>query len=147
MSITPGMRQNVRSSTPAKSSASVKVFWLDRPHLIERLKRAAQALSEQHPEIEQIVLFGSLARGDAVPGSDADLLIVVRRSTEPFLDRAVRYRPADVGVGVDVVAYTREELTALLEAGNAFVRQALCDGMVLVSAHLGDGGYGSGDPF
>ena len=89
----------------------------------------------------------SLARGDAVPGSDADLLIVVRHSTEPFLDRAVRYRPAGVGVGVDVVAYTREELTALLEAGNAFVRQALCDGMVLVSAHLGDGGYGSGDPF
>ena len=123
----------MRSSTPAKSSASVKVFWLDRPRLIARLKRAAQALSEQHPEIEQIVLFGSLARGDAVPGSDADLLIVVRHSTEPFLDRAVRYRPADVGVGVDVVAYTREELAALLEEGNAFVRQALRDGMVLVS--------------
>lgn len=133
MSITPTMKQNVRSSTPAKSSASVKVFWLDRPHLIARLKRSAQALSEQHPEIERIVLFGSLARGDAVPGSDADLLIVVRHSTEPFLDRAVRYRPADVGVGVDVIAYTREELAALLEAGNAFVRQALCDGMVLVS--------------
>ncbi len=131
MSITPTMRQSVRLSTPAKSSASVKVFWLDRPHLIERLKSAAQALSEQHPEIERIVLFGSLARGDAVPGSDADLLIVVSHSAEPFLDRAVRYRPAKVGVGVDVVAYTREELAALLEANNAFVRQALRDGFAL----------------
>lgn len=138
MSITPMARQSVRSSTPDKSSASVKVFWLDRPHLIERLKSAAQTLIELHPEIEQIVLFGSLARGDAVPGSDADLLIVVSHSTEPFLDRTVRYRPADVGVGVDVVAYTREELAALLEAGNAFVQQALRDGMVLVSAHLYD---------
>ena len=138
MSITPTMRQGVRLATPAKSSASVKVFWLDRPHLIERLKSAAQALIEQHPEIEQIVLFGSLARGDAVPGSDADLLIVVSHSAEPFLGRAVRYRPAGVGVGVDVVAYTREELAALLAAGNAFVRQALRDGMVLAPAPLCD---------
>ncbi len=89
-------------------------------------------MRERHPEIERIVLFGSLARGDAVPGSDADLLIVLSHSTASFLDRAVRYRPADVGVGVDVVAYTHEELTALLEAGNAFVRQALREGMVLV---------------
>ena len=88
-------------------------------------------MRERHPEIESIALFGSLARGDAVPGSDADLLIVVSHSTESFLDRAVRYRPADVGVGVDVVAYTHEELAAL-EADNAFVRQALREGVVLV---------------
>ena len=132
MNTTPVLRQSVRSSTPAKSSASVKVFWLDRPHLLKRLRSAAQTLSERHPEIELIVLFGSLARGDAVPGSDADLLIVVSHSTEAFLQRAVRYRPAGVGVGVDVVAYTREELAGLLEAGNAFVQQALREGVVLV---------------
>ena len=132
MNTTPVLRQSVRSSTPAKSSASVKVFWLDRPQLIERLKSAAQTLIERYPEIELIVLFGSLARGDAVPGSDADLLIVVSHSAEPFLERTVRYRPAGVGVGVDVVAYTREELAVLLEAGNAFVRQALGEGIALV---------------
>lgn len=131
MNTTPAPRQSVRWATPAKSSASVKVFWLDRPQLIERLKGAAQVLSERHPEIEWIALFGSLARGTAVPGSDADLLIVVSHSTEPFLQRTVRYRPEGVGIGVDVVAYTREELAALLEAGNAFVRQALREGMVL----------------
>ncbi len=59
---------------------------LDRPQLVERLKNAANALSERYPEIELIVLFDSLARGDAVPGSDADLLIVVSRSAEPFLN-------------------------------------------------------------
>ncbi len=132
MNTTPVLRRSVRWSTPAKSSASVKVFWLDRPHLIKRLKSAAQALSERLPEIELIVLFGSLARGDAVPGSDADLLIIVSHSTEPFLQRAMRYRPAGVGVGVDVVAYTREELAVLLEADNAFVRQALREGIALV---------------
>ena len=131
MNTTPVLRQSVRSSTPAKSSASVKVFWLDRPHLLAHLRSAAQTLSERHSEIELIVLFGSLARGDAVPGSDADLLIVVSHSTEAFLERAVRYRPAGIGVGIDVVAYTREELAELLAAGNAFVQQALREGVVL----------------
>ena len=139
MNTTPALRQSVRWPTPAKSSASVKVCWLDRPQLIEHLKCAAQVLRERHPEIELIVLFGSLARGDAVPGSDADLLIVVSHSAEPFLQRTVRYRPAGVGVGVDVVAYTREELAALLEAGNAFVRQALREGMVLVESPTREG--------
>ena len=99
-------------------------------------------MRERHPEIEWIALFGSLARGDAVPGSDADLLIVVSHSSESFLQRAVGYRPADVGVSVDVVAYTREELAALLKTGNAFVRQALREGMVLVGDpdHCGKGG-------
>ena len=138
MNTTRERKQSVRSTTPARSSASVKVFWLDRPLLLKRLRNAARTLSERHPEIERIVLFGSLARGDAVPGSDADLLIVVSHSNEAFLERTVRYRPADVDVGVDVVAYTREELAALLKAGNSFVRQALREGVVLVGDPAGE---------
>ena len=137
MNTTRELKPSVRSTTPAKSSASVKVFWLDRPRLMERLRNAARTLSERHPEIERIVLFGSLARGDAVPGSDADLLIVVSHSAETFLERTVRYRPTGVDVGVDVVAYTREELAALLKAGNSFVRQALREGVVLVGDPAG----------
>ena len=138
MNTTREQKQSVRSTTPARSSASVKVFWLDRPLLLQRLRNAARTLSERHPEIERIVLFGSLARGDAVPGSDADLLIVVSHSNEAFLERTVRYRPADVDVGVDVGAYTREELAALLKAGNSFVRQALREGVVLVGDPAGE---------
>ena len=50
-------------------------------------------LQQRHAEIERIVLFGSLARGDAVPGSDADLLLVRERSGTPFLQRAPRLFP------------------------------------------------------
>lgn len=96
-----------------------------------RLHRMARTLGDRHPEIESIYLFGSLARGDAVPGSDADLLIVVSHSADPFRDRSSRYQTTGVGVGVDVVVYTREELDALLEAGNEFARRALCEGVLL----------------
>ena len=84
-----------------------------------------------NPEIESIYLFGLLAWGDAGPGSDADLLVVVRHAAEPFRDRSVRYHTTGIGVGVDVVAYTREELDVLLETGNEFVRRALREGVRL----------------
>ncbi len=131
MNTTPERKRNALWRTPHRSSTSVKVFWLDRSLLMERLDQVARTLGDRHPEIESIYLFGSLARGDAVPGSDADLLIVVRHVAEPFRDRAARYHTTGVGVGVDVVVYTREELDALLEAGNEFVRRALREGVRL----------------
>ncbi len=112
----------------------MKVFWLDRSRLMDRLNRVARTLGDRHPEIESIFLFGSLARGDAVPGSDADLLIVVSRVAEPFRDRAVCYHTTGVGVGVDVVVCTREELDALLEMGNGFARRAMREGVQLFPA-------------
>lgn len=88
-------------------------------------------LIRRYPEIDQAILFGSLARNDAVPGSDVDLLLVLRESTLPFLERSARYRPADVGVGVDVFVYTRSELDAMLEAENSFIVRALHEGIEL----------------
>jgi predicted nucleotidyltransferase len=98
-------------------------------------------LHQSHPEIERILLFGSLARGDAVPGSDADLLLQLRESDRPFLERGEIYQVGDVGVGVEVVAYTRAELAAMRARGNSFVAQALREGVVLwVAAEPGSSG-------
>lgn len=110
------------------------IFWLDRAEAVSRLRRAAEALAQRHTEIERVVLFGSLARGDAVPGSDADLLIVISASDLPFLDRSVRYRPEGVGLGVDVLVYTRAEVERMLAEGNRFVADALREGIVLLDA-------------
>jgi uncharacterized protein len=88
-------------------------------------------LAEGHPEIEEVWLFGSLARGDALPGSDADLLLIVGDSQEPFLDRSVRYQPANCGIGMDVLVYTRAEISAMQQETNAFVHQALAEGRCL----------------
>lgn len=46
---------------------SAKVFWLDLDQIWNCLEEAAIRLGGTHPEIETIWLFGSLARGDAVP--------------------------------------------------------------------------------
>ncbi len=70
-------------------------------------------MAEKYPEIEEIWLFGSLACGDAVPRSDADLLIVLSDSDLAFWARSVRYQPEFCGIGVDVLAYTCAELLHL----------------------------------
>ena len=127
----PGEKRNEPSSTPTGSFGSVKVFWLDRSLVLERITKAVKVLKQDHPEIEEVILFGSLARGDAVPGSDGDLLVVLRESSVPFPERGVRYRVTNVGVGGDVCAYTRAELDAMLATGNSFVARALREGIVL----------------
>lgn len=76
-------------------------------------------------------LFGSLARGDAVPGSDADLLVIVGESQDKFLDRSVRYQPEHCGIGVDVLVYTRPELVMMQQDETGLVRQAQREGVCL----------------
>ena len=86
-------------------------------------------MKAKHPEIEEVLLFGSLARDEGVPGSDADLLLILSSSGEPFLQRIPRYLPVGLSVGVDVFPYTRAEISSMLEAGNLFIRQALAEGV------------------
>ncbi len=102
-----------RSVMQKQSFGSVTVFWLDRNLLKSRIRRAARSMSRQHEEVVQVVLFGSVACGRAVPSSDADILVVVRDSDTPFLDRAALFRDyfSDIGVGVDLFVYTRQEVS------------------------------------
>ena len=101
-----------RSVIRKQSFGSVKVFWLDRNLLKSRIRQAVRNLSLQHEEVVQVVLFGSVASDRAVPSSDADILVVVRDSDTPFLDRAALFRDyfSDIGVGVDLFVYTQQEV-------------------------------------
>lgn len=76
-------------------------------------------------------MFGSLARGDAAPGSDADLLMIVSHSPASFLDRSARYYPPFCEVGMDILVYTRAEIAQMQAEGNPFLLQALAEGQCL----------------
>lgn len=123
MTITRKRKPSGPSPIQSISSLSVKLFWLNLDEVKDRLTRAARILAETHPEIAEIWLFGSLARGQAVPGSDADLLLVLEGCDLPFLDRSVHYQPEFTGVGVDLFAYTREELEQMEKAGHQFLEK------------------------
>ena len=114
-----------------RSTGSVTVIYLDRDEVIAKTRAAVFALALEHAEIERVVLFGSMARGDAVPGSDVDLLMVLSESRFPFLDRSVEYRPSGIPVGVDVSAYTEDEIEKMTRDGHMLLEQALSEGMTV----------------
>ncbi|MBI4483039.1 MAG: nucleotidyltransferase domain-containing protein [Acidobacteria bacterium] len=110
---------------------SVEIEYFPSRQVWEELRVFVSTLRRQHPEIEKVLVFGSLVRGDCVPGSDVDLLLVLRESSVPFLDRIPRYTPSRFPVGVDVFPYTREELERMLSEGNTFIREAMAKGREL----------------
>ncbi len=103
-----------RSVIRKQSYGTVKVFWLDRSLLKSRIMQAVTKLSRAHEAVTQVVLFGSVACDRAVPSSDADILVVVRDSDTPFLDRSSLFRGyfSDIGVGVDLFVYTQQEVAS-----------------------------------
>jgi predicted nucleotidyltransferase len=114
-----------------QSFGSVEVTWLDREAVLRAVTCAVKRLVAARPEVRRVILFGSMARGDAVPGSDVDLLVVLAGSDRPFLDRIPLYKPSGIPVGVDVFPYTQEEMRRLGDEGRRFLRSAMREGMVL----------------
>lgn len=86
----------------------VKVWRIDRETILRELKEWAQALGERD-DVLAVILFGSLARGDYTPASDADVVILLRESLLSFPDRISLFLPDRAGIGVDVFPYTLEE--------------------------------------
>lgn len=108
-----------------QSSSSVRIFSLDRERLLQDLRQACERLIRERVEVEEVRLFGSLARGDANAFSDADVLILLNEDTEsdPVV-RILRYLPFfDLARGVDLLVYTRAELQRALQEENPFLQQ------------------------
>ncbi len=113
-----------------RSSGSVTIFWLDRKALLANIREAADRLSRDRPEVTKIILFGSAASGRAVPGSDADVMVVAQHLDVRPLDRPLVYMPwfEGVGVGVELFVYTEAELAS---AAPGLARAALATGTTL----------------
>lgn len=116
---------------PKPSSTPVRIHWLDSEWMVEKLRIGAQQMKARDSEIERVLLFGSLARGDGVPGSDADLLVILSSCDVAFMERIPRYLPTGLPAGVDVFPYTEDEVDRMLADGNQLVRQALKEGVTL----------------
>lgn len=115
------------------SSNRVRVFRLDTERVLSGLRARATRLAGERPEVLEVRLFGSLMRGDALPGSDADVLIVVSASDQPFRDRLPTYAPFFEGAGVscDLFVYTARELAD--GDARAFANRARAEGLLLAS--------------
>lgn len=96
--------------------------------IIETVRRVAGAASSP----AQVILFGSYARGDADDESDLDLLVVEQTLGDKAAEYLKLHRAAgDVGVGVDLLLYSRQEFARRSQVPGTLPYWAAREGRVL----------------
>ena len=99
------------------------------------LERMVQVIVDE-VDPEQVILFGSRARGDATAGSDVDLIVV---ESTPFVEGRSRgveetrlWRAlASFHVPKDILVYSRDEVDYWRDSLNHVLARALREGRVL----------------
>ncbi len=108
------------------------VFPLLTPELLEQMTEAiVQAVAP-----EQIVLFGSQARGAAGPHSDIDLLVVTAAEFGPHRSRIKEITRISKAVGrfglpTDILLYSQQEVEDWKGSRNHVTTRALQEGRVI----------------
>jgi hypothetical protein len=88
-------------------------------------------LGQRCAELEFIVLFGSMARGDWSRGSDYDVLIgLCGEDGKRLLDRMAEFT-LPVGIAIDVFPYSRSEWQRMFQEYHPLFLETLEYGMVL----------------
>jgi predicted nucleotidyltransferase len=92
------------------------------------LEAYRHALAARYPGVvNQMVIYGSKARGDARPDSDLDVLLIIKNEAGA-LRRLLRRLGYDLAVAFDaipsILAYTQDEWDQRKQSGSPF-RQAV----------------------
>jgi predicted nucleotidyltransferase len=81
---------------------------------------------------KKVILFGSVARGEWNPDSDADFLIIKDETPLLGADRMREIsRIIDRKISVDFLIYRSEEFNRRLQMGDPFLKSILKEGKVL----------------
>jgi len=108
---------------------------VDRSTSAPALGRSIRVLVAAY-EPEQIVLFGSRARGDAGPESDYDLLLVVADHAPPERKRSkLAYRVLwGTGTAADVLGWTRSAFDSRVPLASSLPATVMREGTRLHAA-------------
>jgi len=84
-------------------------------------------------DVKTVILFGSIARGEANIHSDVDLAVIAPAGWDgrADLEDAVRIR---LGNNCDVLVFTPEDFTHLADIGEPVVREILTGGVALIGS-------------
>ncbi len=108
----------------------VKVFKINREKILLRLKKWAQSIGKER-DVLAVILFGSFAKNEETPASDADILILLKESKEKFDKRILRFIPRGLGISVDIFPYTLEEFHSSLKEKWGIAEEAMKNGIFL----------------
>ena len=116
-----------------KSLSSAERIYRNRDKIIDDLKTIARNI-EREFSAKEIILFGSIARGDYGLYSDADILIILEKSEKKrYFDRIPELIGffAESPIHVDIFPYTLMEINRMKDS-NLFINRALKEGISLL---------------
>lgn len=107
--------------------------------IYEEYRKAAdeftrRALEEYSDKIDSIILFGSVARGEAKEDSDVDILVVVKeRNIEDMKEiHGITFEVSmEHSQGISPKIYAVNEILNRMEIGAPFIKEVLKDGVSL----------------
>lgn len=99
-------------------SLNSRVFtWPNAKIVDEAVRRWAERLARERPEVCRVGYFGSYARGDWGVGSDVDVIVIVDHAIGSWERRGVDWGPTGLPVPADLLIYTSAEWEALPKGG------------------------------
>jgi predicted nucleotidyltransferase len=102
---------------PVRSLSSYVLKWPDKEAADSAVRRWAQRMAGSRKDVLQIGYFGSYARGDWGVGSDLDLIVIVKSSSEPMERRASEWDATELPVPADLLVYTEDEWQKMRSQG------------------------------
>lgn len=109
---------------PVRSLDSSVLKWPDRRTVDQAVREWAARIGPRQ-DLVRMGYAGSYARGDWGPGSDVDLIIVVREATAPFERRALGWDATELPVPADVLVYTEDEWREQERKGSSLAREVV----------------------
>ena len=101
--------------------------------IMDRTKAISERLKKEY-HAEQVILFGSYARGEATKDSDVDILVIAPTS-ERFFERMAKVlelvRDLYDGLALSPIVLRPEELSERLRIGDQFLQEILEEGIAL----------------
>jgi len=111
-------------------AGSLHAPWPDQALLDEVVRRVVEVARP-----DRIILFGSAARGQAGPDSDLDLLVIKRDvSHRGRLAQDIHLNFFGLGVAIDVIVATPEDVERFGQKLGSILRPALREGRVIYAA-------------
>lgn len=119
-----------------------ELFWttartrfLNLEEVRNKIIECVKSLQNADKRVKNVILFGSLTKGNYTPHSDVDLLIILKEDSRRIIDRIPCYMDyfADIPFGIDVFPYTEEELEKMKNEGNKFISDILANGTNLTN--------------
>ncbi len=98
---------------PVRSLSSSVLVWPDPGQVVSAVRLWAAEQAAGRGDLLAVGYFGSYARGDSGVGSDVDIVVLVRASSEPFIERGRSWDTLSLPVPADLVVYTADEWRAL----------------------------------